>query len=325
MKVEVILRSVAIGIVILAGILRCEELLAQQYPGKSIRVVIPFAPGGGADVLARLLAKPVQGRLNQTVVVDNRPGAGGLLGAQLVAGSPADGYTLLLATASLAANVSLYSHLQFDPLKSLASVSWVASGPLVLVVHPSVPANSVKDLLVLAKKRPGMNAGSNGAGTTSHLSIEMLRQMTGIDIIHVPYKGGGPAITGAVSGEVDLLFATAPTAKPQITARRLKGIAVTTLQRSSAFPDLPTVASSLSEFESNNWYAVFAPAGVSKEIVMRLSEEFVKATKVPEILSFMAKDGIDPVGSTPTELTAYFKSEVAKYAAVIKRGNVKAD
>ncbi|MCW5574591.1 MAG: tripartite tricarboxylate transporter substrate binding protein [Burkholderiales bacterium] len=319
-------RSAVAGVLALTGMVGSDALLAQQYPTKPIRVVVPFAPGGGADVLARLLAKPMQAKLNQMLVVDNRAGAGGLLGAQIVAGSAPDGYTILLATASLAVNTSLLANVRFDPIKSLAPVSWLASGPLVLVAHPSVPANSLKELIALAKNRAGgMNAGSNGAGTTSHLSIEMLRQMTGIEIAHVPYKGGGPAITGAVSGEVDILFATAPSAKPHLSTRRLKGIAITTANKSPAFPDLPTVGSVLPGFESNNWYAVFAQVNAPKEIVTKLSEEFSQATKAPEVLSFMAKDGIDPVGSSPAVLGSYFKNEVIKYSDVIKRGNVRAN
>src|SRR5688572_30266585 len=218
--------------------------IAQTWPSKPVRIIVPFGAGGGTDIQARLLGKFFNESLKQTFLVDNRAGAGGLIGAELAVQSPPDGHTILFTTASLSVNVTLYSkRIKFDPLKDLAPVSWISSTPLVLVVHPSVPAKSVKELVAIAKKSGKMNAGSNGAGTTSHLSIEMLNQMAGLKVGHVPYKGGGPSMAALVAGETDMLFATGPVASTQMKAGRVRGIAVTTAKKSSAFPDLPTMNS----------------------------------------------------------------------------------
>ena len=299
---------------------------AQAWPAKAVRVIVPFGPGGGTDIQGRLLSKKFYETMGQTFVIENRSGAGGMIGAELVAKAPPDGYTLLFTTASLSVNVSLYKKLAFDPVKDLLPVSWISSVPLVLVVHPSVPARSVKELVSLAKSRGGkMNAASNGSGTTSHLSIEMLRQMAGLDVAHIPYKGGGPAMTALLSGEVDFQFGTALTTKPFIEQKKIRALAVTTAKRSGAFPDLPTMTSIYPGFESDNWYAMFFPAGTSRDIVTKLSTEIAKALKSPEIREYIVKEGGDPVGSTPEELATYFRREVEKYAKVIKAGNIQAE
>ncbi len=300
--------------------------VAQSYPNRSVRIIVPFGAGGGTDIQARLLGKKFNESMGQTFVVDNRPGASGLIGADLAAKSPPDGHTILFTTTSLAVNVSLYKKMPLDPLKDLEPISWISSVPLVLVTHPSVPVKSVKELIALAKKRAGkMNAASNGSGTTSHLSIEMLKQMAGVDVTHIPYKGGGPAMTAMISGEVDFTFATALAAQPYIKSGRVRALAVTTGKKSAAFPDLPTMASLYPGFESDNWYAMFFPAGTAKEIVAKLNSEIIKALKSAEIRNFMEKEGADPVGSTPEELAAYFRREVDKYAKVIKTGNIQAE
>jgi tripartite-type tricarboxylate transporter receptor subunit TctC len=243
-----------------------------------------------------------------------------------VAKSPPDGYNVLFTTASLAVNVSLYKKGTIDPVKELTPVSWISSVPLVLVIHPSVPVRTVKEFVALAKKRAGkLNAASNGSGTTSHLSIEMLKQMAGVDVTHIPYKGGGPAMTAMLTGEVDFTFATALTAQPHIKGGKVKPLAVTTAKRSSTFPDLPTMDSIYPGFESDNWYAIFLPAGTPKEVVSKLNAEIVKALKSPDIREFITKEGGDPVGSSPEELTKYFKREIDKYAKVIKAGNITAE
>lgn len=235
-------------------------------------------------------------------------------------------YTILFTTASLAVNATLYgSRVKFDPLKDLAPVSWISSTPLVLVVHPSVPAKSVKELVAIAKKASSLNAGSNGAGTTSHLSIEMLKQMTGVKVTHIPYKGGGPSMVALMSGETDLLFATGPVAASQMKAGRVKGLAVTTAKKSSAFPQLPTMQSVYPGFESDNWYAMFFPAGTPKPIVDKLNSEIAKALKASDIREFMAREALDPVASNPEELHANFTREIARYAKIIQAGNIKVD
>ena len=297
--------------------------IAQTWPSKPVRIIVPFGAGGGTDIQARLLGKFFGESLKQTFLVDNRAGAGGLIGAELAVQSPPDGHTILFTTASLSVNVTLYSkRIKFDPLKDLAPVSWISSTPLVLVVHPSVPAKSIKELVTLAKKTGKMNAASNGAGTTSHLSIEMLKQMGGVNVAHVPYKGGGPSMASLVAGETDFLFATGPVASNQIKARRVRGIAVTTAKKSSAFPDLPTMNSVFKEFESDNWYAMFFPAGTPKAIVDRLNGEIAKALKSKELREFMPREALDPVASSPAELEANFKREIARYAKIIKAGNI---
>lgn len=299
---------------------------AQSWPTKPVRIIVPFGPGGGTDIQARLLGKHFNESMKQTFIVDNRSGAGGLIGAELAVRSAADGYTILFTTASLAVNVTLYGkRVNFDPVKDLAPVSWISSTPLVLVVHPSVPAKSVKELVVLAKRTGKMNAGSNGAGTTSHLSVEMLRQMAGINVAHIPYKGGGPAMAALVSGETDFLFSTGPVAAIQIKAGKVKGLAVTTVKKSSTFPDLPTLHSNYPGFESDNWYAMFFAAGTPKEIVNKLNSEIAKALKAKDLQDFMAREALDPVASSPEELHANFKREIDRYAKIINAGNIKVE
>jgi tripartite-type tricarboxylate transporter receptor subunit TctC len=299
---------------------------AQAWPTKSVRIVVPFGPGGGTDIQGRLLGKKFTESMGQTFVVDNRAGAAGLIGAEIVAKAPPDGHNVLFTTASLAVNVSLYKKIPLDPLKDLAPVSWISSVPLVLIVHPSVPVKTVKELVALAKKRAGkMNVASNGSGTTSHLSIEMLKQMAGVDVAHIPYKGGGPAMTAMLTGEVDFTFATALAAQPHIKTGKMRALAVTTAKRSSTFPNLPTMDSIYPGFESDNWYAMFLPAGTPRDVVMKLNTEIIKALNSPDVREFITREGGDPVGSSPEELTKYFRREIDKYAKVIKAGNITAE
>lgn len=296
---------------------------AQQWPNKAVRIIVPFGAGGGTDIQGRLLGQKFQQSMGQNFLVDNRAGGAGLIGAELVAKAPADGYTILFTTASLAVNVTLLSkRLNFNPLTDLVPVSWISSVPLVLVVHPSVPAKNVKELIALAKKSGRMNAAHNGSGTTSHLSIEMLNLFAGTKVTPIPYKGGGPAIVAQISGETDFTFATALAAQPFIKSGKVRPLAVTTAKRSSAFPDLPTMNTINPDFEADNWYAMFFPKGTSKDIVAKLNAEIIKALKSPDVDGFIRKEGGEPVGSTPEELTAYFKREVEKYAKVIKAANV---
>jgi tripartite-type tricarboxylate transporter receptor subunit TctC len=320
------IRSEWLGIAALAmGMAAGPSAHAQAWPTKPVRVIVPFGAGGGTDIQARLLSKNFHESMGQTFVVENRAGAGGIIGAEIAVRSPADGYTILFTTASLAVNVTLYGkRVKFDALKDLAPVSWISSTPLVLVVHPSVPAKTPQQLVALAKKG-SMNAASNGAGTTSHLSIEMLKQLTGIKVAHVPYKGGGPSMGSLVSGETDFLFATGPVATPQIKSNRVRPLAVTTPKKSSAFPDLPTMTSIYPGLESDNWYAMFFPAGTPKPIVDKLNSEIAKALKTKLIQEFMPREALDPVASSPEELEANFKREIARYAKIIKAGNINVE
>lgn len=295
------------------------------YPTQPVRIIVPFSPSGGTDIQARAYAQVFQDSMGQQIVVDNRPGASGLIGAQHVVESPPDGHTILFSTATLAVNTTLYGkRMKFSVTNDLAPVSWVTSTPLVLVVHPSVPVKTVPQLIELEKKSPGyLTAGVNTIGSTSHLSAEMLKQLAKVEHVIVPYKGGGPALVGLMSGETDFLFATAPSASPHIRSGKVRPIAVTTEKKSSAFPDLPTVGKFIPGFASDNWYAMFVPKGTPTAIISRIREEIVKALKDPRVVKFMKSEGLEPVGSTPQELTALLKREIAKYAKVIQQAKIK--
>ncbi len=321
MKMRALLQIAAASLV-----LGCGTAHAQSWPAaKPVRIIVPFGPGGGTDIQGRLLGKKFYESMGQTFVVDNRAGASGLIGAELAAKSPGDGYTILFTTASLAVNLTLFgSRVKFDAFKDLVPISWISSVPLVLVAHPSVPVKSLKEFIALAK-RGKLNPGNNGAGTTSHLSVEMLNQYASLNLPMIAYKGGGPAMTALISGEVDFVFGTALAVAPHVKSGRVRGLAVTTANKSGAFPDLPTMTSVYPGFESDNWYAMFFPAGTPKEIVARMNAEIIKGLKASDVLEFMAREGADPVGSTPDELTAYFRKEVEKYAGIVKARNIKID
>lgn len=297
----------------------------QAWPSRPIRMIVPFAAGGGTDIQARLFSAKLQPMLG-TVIVDNRPGGGGNIGAELVAKAAPDGYTVLFQSASLAVNQTLYRKLNYSAVRDLAPVLLVSSTPLVLVVHPSVPAKNVKELVALAKANQGkLNYASTSSGTTSHLAAELFKTMTGTKIAHIPYKGSGPAVTALMSGEIDLLFSPMPPTVPLVKSGRIRALAVTTLKRSPAMPDVPTMNDTLKGFESDNWYGMFFPAGTSRDIINRFNTEMTKVLKDPEVRANMARDGSEPLGSTPEEFGAYFKREVEKYAKVIKAAGAQVD
>lgn len=300
--------------------------LAQNYPTKSVRIIVPTAAGGGSDIQARLLAKAFQESMGQIFFVENRPGASGIIGAELAAKAPPDGYTMIVATALLATSAALYKKLPFDASKDLAPVGQISFAPQLLIVHPSVPARTVSEFVSLAKKNPErMNAGSSGSGSANHLALEMLKQRAGIRVTHIPYKSGAPAITALIGGEVDFTFTGVVTALPPVRAKQVRALAVTSIKRSSVLPDLPTLDSLYPGFESANWYAVFVPSGTPAAIVTKLSSEIVKAIKSPEIRDFIMREGAEPIGSTPQELAAFFRREVERYAEVIRVGKVQVD
>lgn len=297
---------------------------AQQYPAKVVRIIVPTAPGGGSDIQARLIARTFQESMGQSFIVENRPGASGIIGVELATKAPPDGHTLLLSTALLATNAAIYKKLPFDASRDLSPVGQISFAPQVLMLHPSVPARSVKEFIALAKKHPGkINAGSSGTGSANHLAVEMLKQRAGIDVTHIPYKSGAPAITALVSGEVAFTFSGAVTALPPVRAKQVRPLAVTSLKRSALLPDVPALAELYPGFESANWYALFVPAGTPPAIVNRLNAELVKAVKQREVLDFMAREGAEPVGSSPEALGAFFKREVARYAEVIRIGKIQ--
>jgi tripartite-type tricarboxylate transporter receptor subunit TctC len=303
------------------------QAIAQQWPDKTVRILVPFPPGGGTDIQARLLSVAFQKSMGQNVIIDNRTGASGLIATQIAVDSPPDGYTILFTSGSISAAVILYSkRIKFDVHKDLQPISWISSTPLVLVVHPSVPAKSVKELVALAKRTPGgMNAGGNAAGTTAHLSAEMFNQTVGIKSTVVTYRGGGPAVIALISGELDYGFVTAPSIMPHLNSGKAKALAVTTPKRSSALPDLPTMNSIYPGFESDNWYAMFYPKGTPRPIVDKMNAEIRKALETPEMRAFMPKEALDPVASSPAELSELLKREIEKYAKVIRLANIRLD
>ena len=300
---------------------------AQQWPQKSVRMIIPYPPGGGTDIQGRIFAAQFQKSMGQNFIVDNRSGASGLIGTQIAAESPSDGYTLYFASGLISVVVTLFAkQVKFDIFNDFVPVSWVSSTPLVLSLHPSVPARSVKELVALAKRSPGgMNAAGNAAGTTAHLTAEMFNQVAGIKSTVLTYRGGGPAVLALISGEADYLFATAPSIMPHVRTGKARALAVTTPKRSSALPDLPTMNSIYPGFESDNWYAMFFPKGTSRAIVDKLNVEIKKALDTPEMKSFMPNEALDPVASSPEELTALLKREIPKYAKVIRDANIRVD
>ena len=319
-------RALASAAAVAALALQSGVALSQQaYPNQTVRIVVPFSPSGGTDIQARALAQQFLESTGATFVVDNRAGASGLIGAQNVVESDPDGYTILFTTATIAVNTTLYAkRMKFSAVKDLAPISWITSTPLVLVVHPNVPATTVPQLVALEKKNPSfLTAGVNTIGSTSHLSAEMMKQIAGVEHVIVPYRGGGPALIGLMSGETDFLYATAPSAMPHIRSGKVRALAVTTAKKSSALPELPTMSTFYPGFVADNWYAMFVRAGTPNPIIEKINAEIRKALKSAQVTKFMAKEGLDAVGSSPKELAALLKREIAKYAKVIKQAKIK--
>jgi tripartite-type tricarboxylate transporter receptor subunit TctC len=287
-------------------------------------MIVGFAPGGGTDTTARALTPKLSERLGQQVIVDNRPGAAGNIATDITTKAPADGYTILMGTiAALSINPTLYGNLPFDPIKDLAPVSQAVDAMNILVVHPSVAAKSVKELIALAKTKP-LNAGSSGVGGAGHLALELFNVSAGTKITHVPYKGGAPAMTDLLGGQINLVFATAASAVPHIQSGKIRALAVTTTKRSQLVPDLPTVAEAgLPGFEANNWYGLVVPAKTPRPIIDRLHKDFVAVLNMPDIKDVLFKQGLDAAPSTPEKFGAYIKSETAKWAKVIKASGAK--
>ena len=299
---------------------------AQEYPVKPIRIVLPFAAGGGTDLLARLLAQRFHESMGQPATVDNRIGAGGNIGAEIVAKSAPDGYTVMVSTASTAVNVSLYPKLTFDSRKDLIPVSQLGSSAVVLTVHPSVPARTPQELVALSKRaKGGLNYGSNGSGTTSHLAGVMFAQVAGIEFTHIPYKGVAPAMGALLGGQVEVGFPSTLSAQPLVRNGKVRALAVTTKKRASSLPDLPTLDSFWPGIDIDNWFVLFVPAGTPAPIVNRLHAETVKALQHPDMKSYMVREGAEMVGSSPAEARAFFMREVEKYAKVVKAAQIKPD
>ena len=318
------MRSAALISIILAA--AQAPALAQTYPVKPIRLINAFAPGGASDVVARSFAAKLTEYMGQQVTVEPRVGAGGNIAAEVVARAPADGYTLLMGTFFLATNPSLYSKLSWDPQRDFAPISMVTASPLILCVHPSLPVRNTKELIALAKQRPGaLDFPSAGNGTSMHLGTELFNMMAGIKTVHVPYKGSGPGVLDLVAGRLHFMLNPMPEPVPFIKAGRLRGLATSTLKPISALPDLPTIAQVVPGFEVLTWQGLVAPAGTPKEIIDRLHAELIKSLKDPEFASRMRGMGLELYGTTPAEFAKYIRDENAKWAKVIKATGAKVD
>ena len=302
-------------------------LAAQNYPSRPIRFIVPFPPGGGNDIVGRIVAQKLSESLGVVVVVDNRGGAGGTIGTDITAKAPPDGHTMLINNVSLAVNATLIEKLSYDTLRDLAPVSVLGRQPNVLVVHPGVTASSVSELLGLARAKPGqITYGSGGIGTASHLATELLKLVTRTDMVHVPYKGLGPALVDLMGGRVQLIISTLASALPQVKSGKLKPLAVTTAQRSSFFPELPTMhESGVTGYEFSTWYGLLVPARTPAPIIGRLNSETVKVLNSPALKQQFSAQGLEPTSSTPSEFGAYLKSEAAKWAKVIRAANIRTD
>ena len=298
---------------------------AQQYPVKPVRLVVPSAPGGGTDITARLLAPRLTERLGQQVVVENRAGAGTMIGIEAVAKSPPDGYTLLMGLSTLAINSAMYKKVPYDPVRDFAPISQVIAAPNMLVVHPSVPARSVKELIAFTRARPGqLNYASAGHGTNPHLSMELFLSMTGLKVVHIPYKGLAPGIVDLLAGHVSLATATMLTGLPHVKSGRLRCLGTTGATRAAVLPDQPTVAEAgVPGYEASQWYGVLAPAGTPKEIVARLNADIVRIVQSPDMKEKFAVDGTDPVGSSPDDFARYITSELTKWGKVARDAGIK--
>ena len=323
----VLFRPRRVGVLVAAALLAAPPALATAYPTKPIRLIVPFPPGGGTDVIARAIAPRLTQYLGQPIVIDNRGGANSNIGTDLAAKAPPDGYTLLMVTANLTINVSLYKNLPFDVVRDFAPITELAASAFVLVTHPTVKANNVRELIELAKA-PGarLNYASNGNGSPAHIAAEMLRTHAKIDVTHVPYKGSGPAVTDLMGNHVQMMFGSMASTLPYVKAGRLKALGVTSAKRATAAPELPTmIESGLKGFEITTWYGMFAPRATAMPIVRRVQAEAVKTINEPDLRQFFAGQGLEVVGSTPEAYAALVKAEIAKFADVVKASGAKPD
>ena len=319
MKVGNIMALALAGVVIVIG--TTKRGIAQGYPDKPIRLVCPSAPGGTTDYVARLVGQKLTEAWSKQVVVDDRPGAGGIIGTEMVARSAPDGYTLLLGSITThAVNPALHPKLPFDPVKDFQPVSLVVSSPQLLAVHPSVPVKTVKDLIALAKANPGkLNYGSAGAGNSSHLVVELFKSITGINVTHVPYKGSGPATTAMVGGEVQMIITGVVALYPHVKSGRLRAIAVTSANRAAALPEVPTIAESgVPGFDVSSWFGVFLPARSPQPIVAKLNAEIRKMVQVPDVRQRLIDQGADPASNTPEQFAGFVKAEMLRWGKVVR-------
>jgi tripartite-type tricarboxylate transporter receptor subunit TctC len=300
---------------------------AQSYPTKPVRVVVPSSPGGGTDIIARILAPELAKRLGQQFVIDNRPGAGTMIGIEIVAKSPADGYVLLMTPSTLAINSALYKKVPYDPVRDFAPITELISSPSIIVVHPSVPVKTVKELIAFARARPGqMNYASAGTGTYPHMTMELFQSMAKVKMVHIPYKGTGPAMIDMLAGHTAVMAGTILSVMPYVRSGRLRALGITSKERSPVVPEIPTVSeAALPGFESVQWYGFLAPAKTPREIVVRLHAEAARILQQPETKSRFASDGADAVGDTPEDFTRFVQSELVKWAKVARDAGIKSE
>ncbi|MGZ8196868.1 MAG: tripartite tricarboxylate transporter substrate binding protein [Burkholderiales bacterium] len=296
------------------------------YPTKPIRIIVGFPPAGAADIFARLVGQKLTEVWGQAVIVDNRPGAGSTIGSEIVAGATPDGYTLMVVSASYATSAGLYQKLKYDPIKSFAPIILITSAPNVAMVHPSVAAKSTRELIAAAKASPGkLNVGSAGTGSITHLAGELFQEMAGIDLTHVPYKGGGPALNALIAGQIHMAIQSITASLGHIQPNRVRALGVTSSKRSPLLPDLPTIAEAVPGYEAANWYGMLAPAGTPRAIVAKLNSQVAATLTTPEMADAIRKQGAQPEGGTPEAFGKYLQNEITKWTKVIRKAGVKAD
>ena len=319
-------RAVAVAMAVSAALAWHSAARAQQaYPAKPIRLILPFPPGGSTDIVARMIGQKLTESWGQPVLIENRPGAGGNIAAETAARAAPDGYTLFQVNVANAIGATLYPKLSYDLITSFAPVIQLATTPYVLLAHPAVPAKNTAELIALAKSRPGqLNYASAGGGSATHLSGELLKSMAGVNIVHVPYKGTGPAVTALLSGEVDLYFATVPAALPLVEAKKLRALGVTSARRSALMRDVPAIAEAgLKGYETSTWHGILAPAATPADIVVKLNAEIARTLAQPAVRERLVGQGLDPVGGTPEQFGAYLKTEISKWAVVVKASGAR--
>jgi len=304
----------------------CASIYGADYPQRPIRLIVPFAAGGGLEITARSIGQKLTEKRGQAIVIDNRPGAATIVGSEIAAKSSPDGYTLLMITTTFAINPSLYGKLPYDPVREFAPVTQINSVPNILVVNPSIPAHTVRELIALAKAKPGqLNYASAGSGTSPHLAAELFKTMAGIEMTHIPYKGIPPAVTDVIAGRVTMLMTTTISAAPHVKSGRLRALAITSPKRLAAMPDVPAIGETVPGYEADAFQGMVAPAGVPKEIVRQLADDIAAIVRLPEIRERIVADGAEPIGSTPEAFGAFLKKEMLKWGKVVKESGARPD
>ncbi len=311
---------------LLAIAILCSGVAAQPYPAKAVRIIVAYPPGGPTDLLARIVAQKLAESWGQPVLVDNRPGASGMIGAEITVRAAPDGYTLLMVPVTYAVTPSLFPKMTYHAEKDLAPVAQVAAAPFLLVVHPTLPVKTTKDLITLARSRPGqLNFASASSGGIPHLAGELFNTMTGVTMVHIPYKGAAPATTDLLAGQISLMFNNMLSAMPQVKAGRLRAIAVTSSKRTPAAPALPTIAETVPGYEASGWYGALAPAATSRDLISKLNTDMNRAMRLPEVAQRLAGDGVEAVSTTPEQFGNYLRAEIIKWGKVVQASGAKAD